>query len=219
MFRSKTVSCRGILLSSQATAPTPPPGCSTMALICRSDPRPVATARMSTVPLRQSALSTAAMTSGTAHTRTTSRKLSSSVRKAALLSTFGLKNDRFCPQARDKHTENSKKGAVFTGLTDENAVNTAVRRVLWNIFTAGIYDKVSETMPWCGKWPCVQHVFLHSSFPMKTIILPRLALDRRNRSKHRDEGERFGFLAGPSWGRDRRSVRKTHIFCAILYYK
>lgn len=38
--------------------------------------------------------------------------------------------------------------AIKLGLTDENAVNKAVRRVLWNIFKAGIYDKVSQNMPW-----------------------------------------------------------------------
>jgi hypothetical protein len=61
----------------------------------------------------------------------------------------------------------TQKANCFTGLTDENAVNTAVRRVLWNIFTAGIYDKVSETMPWCGtRVPSGQneHVLLLSSF-------------------------------------------------------
>merc|ERR1712190_371430 len=38
--------------------------------------------------------------------------------------------------------------AIEMGLTDEATVDKAVRRVLWNIFKGGIYDKVDDNMAW-----------------------------------------------------------------------
>ena len=40
--------------------------------------------------------------------------------------------------------------AIEQGLTDEVAVDKAVRRVLWNLVKAGIYDKVDEDMAWAS---------------------------------------------------------------------
>jgi hypothetical protein len=55
--------------------------------------------------------------------------------------------DKMCLHVACRYKNDIPK-AIERGLTDENAVNKAVRRILWNIFTAGIYDKVSEDMPW-----------------------------------------------------------------------
>ena len=40
--------------------------------------------------------------------------------------------------------------AIAEGLTDEETVDRAVRRVLWNLFKGGIYDKADANMAWAG---------------------------------------------------------------------